>query len=114
MSTSPVPAHEVLECASSAGAFAAPSPTVDRDGASHCCAQQKAGLRPAVQKARAQMLDMSHRFFACSLSAQRYGVLRMTSVSIASLARVRYQSLLCRWGGMTSGCAFRRCPRIRC
>jgi hypothetical protein len=29
------------------------------------------------------MLDMSHRFFACSLSAQRYGVLRMTSVSIA-------------------------------
>src|SRR5438093_12147028 len=78
MSTSPVPAHEVLECASSAGAFAAPSPTVDRDGASHCCAQQKAGLRLAVQKARAQMLDMSHRFFACSLSATRYRVLRMT------------------------------------
>src|SRR2546423_15079404 len=43
------------------------------------------GLRPAVQKARAQMPDMSHRFFACSLSAQRYRVLRMTPLIFSAM-----------------------------
>jgi len=38
--------------------------TVNRAGALRCCTRQKARLRPAVQKASAQMLDMSHRFFS--------------------------------------------------
>ena len=73
MSTSPVPAHEVLECASNAGAFAAPSLTVNREGVPHRCAQQKAGLRPAVHKASAELWDLRRRFFACSHSATGLG-----------------------------------------
>ncbi len=80
MSTSPVPAHEVLECASNAGAFAAPSLTVDRECVPHRYARQKAGLRPAVHKASAELRALRQRLFACSHSTKRYGVRRMTTL----------------------------------
>src|SRR5438034_4508117 len=41
-----------------------PAAELDGEDAQRSWARPKAGLRPAVQKARAQMLDMSHRFFS--------------------------------------------------
>ena len=85
MSTIPVPAHEVLECASTAGAFAVWSLTVEREDAPHRFAQQKAGLRPAIHKASIELKDLRLRFVAGSHSATRYGVLRMTAGMAADL-----------------------------
>ena len=41
-----------------------PAAELDGEDARRSWARPKAGLRPAVQKARAHMLDMSHRFFS--------------------------------------------------
>src|SRR5437762_688469 len=52
--------------------------TGDWEGVPPCCTRPKAGLRPAVHKANAELREVCLRFFACSNSATRYGVLRMT------------------------------------
>ena len=55
--------------------------TGDWEGVPPCCTRPKAGLRPAVHKANAELREVCLRFFACSNSASRYGVLRMTAIN---------------------------------
>src|SRR2546426_9545215 len=63
-------------CGDSAWDLADRASVVECDARAPLCL----GLRPTIHKVSTEMRDLRPRFFAGSLSARRYGVLRMTGL----------------------------------